>query len=329
MLSALPLLAVAIFAASDTTPAAPPTGDVLIIANQGDNTVHLVDTGSGRTLAVIPSAPAPHEVAVTRDGRTAVVTNYGNREEVGHALSVIDVPTRKLVRSIDIAPHTRPHGIAFLPGDSILAVTSETSRAVVLVDFRSGSVLRTLPSNAQGTHMMAVGPGAEKIYTPNMVSGTVTALDVASGQITRTIAVGPGTESAALTPDGRRVWAASMGRDSTYVFDTGTGERVGAVHTPGHPYRVAITPDGRRALIPAPSLNLLRVIDTATLRESTVAVPGTPGGAVVSRDGRTAYVPMMEAGEIAVVDLATLTVTRRLPTGAGPDGIAISSFFRR
>ena len=329
MLSVLPFLAAAIFAMPDTMPAAPPTGDVLIIANQGDNTVHLVDTGSGRTLAVIPSAPAPHEVAVTADGRWAVVTNYGDRTSIGHALSVIDVSTQKLVRSIDIAPHRRPHGIAFLPGDSTLAVTSEISQAVVLVDFRSGRVLRTLQSNAQGTHMMAVAPGAEKIYTPNMVTGTITALDVASGQVTQTIQVGPGTESAALTPDGRHVWAASMGRDTTYVFDLATGQRVGAIATPGQPYRVAVTPDGRRALIPAPALNLLRVIDTATMRESTVSLPGVPGGAVVSRDGRTAYVPLMEAGQVAVVDLSTLTVTRRLPTGASPDGLAISSFFRR
>jgi hypothetical protein len=30
-----------------------------------------------------------------------------------------------------------------------------------------------------------------------------------------------------------------------------------------------------------------------------------------------------------VIDLATLTVTRHLPTGAAPDGMGISSYFRR
>jgi len=330
MLHTLPLLAAAVLAAADTTPGAPPpTGDVLIIANQGDHTVHLVETASGRTLAVLPSAPAPHEVAVTRDGRWAVATNYGDRADVGHALTVIDVSTQTVARSIDLSPHTRPHGIAFLPGDSILAVTSETSRAVVLVDFRAGRVLRALPTDAQGTHMMAVSRGGEKIYTANVGSGTATGIDAASGRVTRTYTAGPGSEGAALSPDGRRLWVASMGRDSTYVFDTSTGERVGAVATPGHAYRVAITPDGRRALIPAPELGLLRVIDTRTLRESTVALPGGPGGALVSADGRTAYVPLIEAGQVAVVDLATLAVTRRLPTGAAPDGMALSRLFRR
>jgi DNA-binding beta-propeller fold protein YncE len=268
-------------------------------------------------------------VAVTADGRWAVATNYGDRTDVGHALTVIDVSTQTVARSIDIAPHTRPHGIAFLPGDSILAVTSETSRAVVLVDFRSGRVLRAIPTDAQGTHMMAVARGGEKIYTANVGSGTATELDVAAGRVTRTYTAGPGSEGAAVSPDGRRLWVASMGRDSTCVFDTSTGERVAAVASPGHAYRVALTPDGRRALIPAPELGLLRVIDTRTLRESTVALPGGPGGAIVSSAGRTAYVPLIEAGEVAVIDLPTLAVTRRLPAGAAPDGMAISRFFHR
>ncbi|HYH83362.1 MAG TPA: YncE family protein [Longimicrobium sp.] len=329
MLTTLPLLAAAVLAAADTTPAAHPTGDVLIVANQGDRTVHVVEAGSGRTLAVIPSAPAPHEVAVTRDGRWAVVTNYGDRTDVGHALTVIDVSTRLVARSIDLAPHRRPHGIAFLPGDSILAVTSEASRAVVLVDFRAGRVLRALQTDAQGTHILAVAGGGEKVYAANMASGTVSELDVAGGRVTRTFVVGPAAEGAAVSADGTRLWAASMGADSSYAFDTATGQRIAAVATPGQAYRVALTPDGRRALIPAPALNLLRVIDTATLRETAVALPGTPGGAVVSPDGRTAYVPLMEAGQVAVIDLATLAVTRRLPAGAGPDGIAVSTYFRR
>ena len=328
MLAAIPLLAAALCAAADTTPRTP-TGDILIVASQGDRTVHLVEAGTGRTLAVVPSAPAPHEVAVTRDGRWAVATNYGDRAEAGHALTVIDVRTQSVARTIDVAPHQRPHGIAFLPGDSILAITSETSRAVVLVDFRAGHVLRALSTDAAGTHILAVSPGGEKIYAANVGSGTVTELDVASGRATRTYAAGGGSEGMALSPDGRQLWVASMALDSTFVFDAATGARRGAIATPGHAYRVALTPDGRRALIPAPKLGLLRVIDTATLRETTLALPGLPGGAVVSADGRTAYVPLMETAQVAVIDLATLTVTRRLPTGQSPDGMALSSLFRR
>jgi YVTN family beta-propeller protein len=327
MLVALPLFAAAFVAAVDTTPGAPPTGDVIIVANQGDQTVHLVEAATGRTLAILPTEAAPHEVAVTGDGRWAVATNYGDRTP-GHSLSVIDVSTQTMARTIDLSPHQRPHGVAFLPGDSVLAVTSETSRAVLLVDFRSGRVTRVIPTEAQGTHILAIGPGARKIYTANVFSGTASELDVETGRVTRAFDVGPSSEGAAISPDGKRLWAASMGKDTTYGFDTATGARVATVSTPGHAYRVAVAHDGR-VLVPAPEQDLLRVIDAATLRETTVALPGGPGGAIVSPDGRTAYVPLMGVSQVAVVDLATLRVVRNLPAGAQPDGIGVSTFFRR
>jgi YVTN family beta-propeller protein len=326
MLAMIPIAA-AVLAAADTTPR--PTGDVLIVANQGDATVHLVEAATGRNLAVLPSAPAPHEVAVTRDGRWAVATNYGDRTSIGSALTVIDVSTQTVARTIDLSPHRRPHGIAFLPGDSLLAVTSETSRAVLLVDFRGGTVRAAIPTEQQGTHILAVGPGGGKIWTANVGSGTVTELDVAARRALRTIAVGPGTEGAALSPDGTRLWAASMGKDTTVVIDTRTGERVAAIPTPGHAYRVSLTPDGRHALIPAPELGRVRVVDTATMQATDVAVPDGPGGVVVSADSRTAYVPVMNTGEVAVISLDFMAVARRFSVGNAPDGMAISRYFAR
>jgi DNA-binding beta-propeller fold protein YncE len=121
-----------------------------------------------------------------------------------------------------------------------------------------------------------------------------------------------------------------MGKDSTIAFDTRTGERVGAVATPGHAYRVSITPDGRHALVPAPELGFVRVTDTATMRVTDIALPNTPGGVVFSADSRTAYVPVMETGEVAVIDLGFMAVaSRRFSVGAAPDGMAISTYFRR
>lgn len=328
MLTLIPLLAMAALALPDTTPAAPPTGDVLIVANQGDATVHLVEAATGRSLAVIPSAPAPHEVAVTSDGRWAVVTNYGD-QTVGRALTVIDVSTQTMVRSIDLSPHARPHGIAFLPGDSLMAITSETSRAVLLVGFPDGGVRAAIPTEQQGTHILATTPDGGKVWTANVGSGSVTEIDVAARRALRTIPVGPGTEGAALSPDGSRIWAASMGRDTTYVIDTATGARVATVASPGHAYRVSMSAGGRYALIPAPGLGLVRVIDTATMEATGIPVPNGPGGVVASADGHTAYVPLLQAGEVAVIDLRLMAVVRTFPVGAAPDGMAISRYFSR
>ena len=239
--------------------------DVLVVANQGDHTVHLVEVATGRNLAVLPTSPAPHEVAVSRDGRWAVVSNYVTPgAPPGHTLQVIDVPALKVARVIDLGRYITPHDVEFLPGDSLLAVTSEATGNVVLVDFASGQVRRALPTRARGSHMIAFTGDGRRIFSANVHAGTATEIDVAGGNVVRTYEVGPGSEGLALTPDGKELWVASLGLGSTMVFDTETGEKIATIPTPGHPYRVTITPDGRKALIPAPMANLLRVVDVAT-----------------------------------------------------------------
>jgi YVTN family beta-propeller protein len=318
-------MAATLAASAIPSPAEAQSRDVLVIANQGDNSVHLVEAATGRNLAVIPTSPAPHEVAVSRDGRWAVVTNYVTPgSPPGHTLQVIDVPALKVARVIELGRYLAPHDVEFLPGDTMLAVTSEATKNIVLVDFASGEVKGALATNAQGSHMIAFTGDGRRIFSANVHGGTATELDVAGARVVRTYDVGPGSEGLALTPDGKQLWVASLGQSSTMVFDTETGEKIATLATPGHPYRITITPDGRKALIPAPMQNLLRVIDVATRAEETIAVPGGPGGAVVAADGRTVYLPLVEAGGVAVVDLQSKRVLRTLPSGAGPDGIGIA-----
>lgn len=319
-------MAAAIAASATSSLARDPTPrDVLVVANQGDQSIHLIEAASGRNLAVIPTSPAPHEVAVSRDGRWAVVTNYVTPgSPPGHTLQVIDVPALKVARVIELGRYLAPHDVEFLPGDSLLAVTSEVTSSVVLVDFASGQVKGALATGAAGSHMIAFTADGRRIFSANVHAGTATEIDVAGGRIVRTYAAGPGAEGLAVTPDGRQLWVASLGQGSTSVFDTGTGEKIATLPTPGHPYRITITPDGRKALIPAPMANLLRVVDVATRAEETIAVEGGPGGAVVAADGRTVYLPLVGASGVAVVDLEAKRVLRTLPSGAGPDGIGIA-----
>src|SRR5690606_6904998 len=60
----------------------------LLVGNKSDDTVWRLSLEDGRRLAEIASAPGPHEIAVSPDGRTAIVTGYGHREP-GNALTVV------------------------------------------------------------------------------------------------------------------------------------------------------------------------------------------------------------------------------------------------
>jgi YVTN family beta-propeller protein len=326
---------------ASSLPAMPPTGTV-IVANMADNTATLIDVASRRVVATLPTGNGAHEVAVSHDGRYAVVSNYGVRGAPGNSLTVIDVPSAKVVRTIELGDFRRPHGSAFLPGDSLLAITSEMSRVVVLVDFRQGTVAGSIPTNHPASHMLAMTADARRIFTTNVADGTVSELDVTARTFLREITVAPAVEGIAVTPGGEQVWVGSNQQKTVTVLDARTGRAVGTLGGFGMPYRLAITRNGRTVVITDPPNAVVRIVDAATRRDvATVKIdsagvtaaaefPGSPSpeGVVISRDGRMAYVALQGSSRLAMIDIATAAVVAYVPTGGGPDGIGYSPFGR-
>src|SRR5206468_4476484 len=157
----------------------------IVASNMRDNTATVIDASSGKVVATLPTGEAPHEVATTHDGRWAVVSNYGTRERPGNSITVIDVAHAAVARTIDLGEYRRPHGMAFFPGDTLLAVTSEASRAVLLVDFRTGKLVGTVPTGQRASHMLAMSSSANELFTTNIADNSISQLDEAN-RATRT-----------------------------------------------------------------------------------------------------------------------------------------------
>ena len=79
----------------------------LVVVNKGDATATLIDLGNGKTLATLPTGNGPHEVAVSRDGRGAVVSNYGANSS-GSTLTLIDVAALDVASTIPLGRYRRP-----------------------------------------------------------------------------------------------------------------------------------------------------------------------------------------------------------------------------
>lgn len=324
-----------------TASAAGPAGTV-VVANMGDNTATLIDVASKRVVATLPTGNGAHEVAVSHDGRWAVVSNYGVRGAPGNTLTVIDVPAAVVARTIDLGEFRRPHGSAFLPDDSLFAVTSEVSKAIVLVDFKAGTVAGSIPTNHPASHMLAMTTDARRIFTSNVADGTVSELDVPGRRFVREYAVAPAVEGIAVSPGGEQVWVGSNQQKTVTIIDPKGGGAAGTISGFGMPYRLAVTPDSRTVVITDPPNAVVRIIDRATRQDRhTVKIPAegvgasaefpgspSPEGIVLSRDGRTAFVALQGSSRVAIIDIGTGTVLGYVPTGAGPDGIAYSPFGR-
>jgi DNA-binding beta-propeller fold protein YncE len=334
---AVPIALAVVFAAAGGQGQERPRGTI-VVSNMNDNTAMLLDAESGRTLATLPTGEGPHEVAVSRDGRRAVVSNYGVRGKPGHSLTLIDVEKLDTVRTIDLRDYQRPHGMVFLPGDTLLAVTSEVSRAVLLVDVRSGTVVATRPSSGRGTHMLGLTARGDRLVMGNIGDGTITVLDPFATDSGRVIRVAAQPEGVAISPDGLFAWAGSNRDSVVLVVDLRASAVVDTLRGFGLPYRMAISPDGRTGVVTDPVKARIRVLDAATRRlrfdiavsadslVSTAEVAGSPSpeGVAISRDSRWAFVTLQGRNRVATIDLSRGAIIALAPTGNWSDGVAFS-----
>ena len=297
----------------------------LVVTNKSASTATIIDVASGRILATLPTGQGPHELVLSSDGGTAVVTDYSG--DPGRTLTVIDLAARRVVRTIDLGEHRRPHGIVYLPGDSLVAVTSEASGHVVVVHIGDGVVRRAVPTTQRGSHMVGVAADGVRAYTGNIGSNTVSELDLRTGRFVRTWDVPAAPEAINVTPDGSEVWVGSNQTGRVSVVQPATGTVETAAEGFGWPYRILFSPDTKTVLLPDLRKEELRFLDRATRRElgRISLAGGAPQGITITPDGRYALESLSGQARVVIVELATRTVAGYLAAGETPDGIGYTT----
>jgi YVTN family beta-propeller protein len=296
----------------------------LVVLNKEDATLVVMDPGSGKILGRVATGEGPHEVAVSSDGRTAFVGNYG-AQTPGGSISVIDLSTMKETRRVDLGPLRRPHGMFFADGK--VYFTAETNRLVARLDPTTGQVDWMMGTGQASTHMVWTTPDASRIYTANIGSDSMTIMERGSNpqawNVT-TVPVGRGPEGFDVTPDGRELWAAHSRDGGVSIVNLAEKKVSGTIDAQTkRSNRLKFTPDGRLALISDLDSGDLVVIDVAAKKISTrVPLGRMVEGILVQPDGARAYVAVTGDNQIAIVDLKTLAVVGRIEPGKGPDGMA-------
>lgn len=296
----------------------------LVVGNKEEDTVSFFHLESGERAGKAQAGPAPHEVAVSPDGRLAAVVAFGGSE-----ISIYNIAGMALTGWIDLGPHTRPHGIHWLSSGEIVA-TTQGSDHVVIADPESQSLLHAIPTGAGGSHMVAVSPDERTAYVANTAGDSVSVIDLVRRVRTAIVPAGDYTEAIAVSPDGAEVWAGSNNEHKIMIFEAATMRRLGEVATGRVPIRVAFHPDGAYAVTSNAGGHSLTVIDAAT-RQVIRTVPTELGGEGVtpvtilfSDDGSRLYVAHPDQETIAEYDTETWQVTRTFRSGAGSDGLGLS-----
>lgn len=314
----------------------------LIVLNKSDDTADLIDLKSQKSFATLPTGDGPHEVAVSENGKTAVVTNYGRANWPGNSLTVIDIAAKKVIKTITL-DYKAPHGIEFISEDQLL-VTCEGSKKLIQVNLNSGQVEKAIDTDQETSHMVVYAPLSKKAFVANIRSGSVSVIDLENDTLEKIIKTGEGAEGTALSADGRTVWITNRSADTVTVIDVFTLETVHEFSSEKFPIRAKITTDGKYGLISNAQTGDVKVFDamsktlvkTISMEVSAKEKEASrlfqefddspvPVGILIYPSNSHAFVANTNADIITIIDLNTLAISGRLTAGKEPDGLGYSS----
>jgi YVTN family beta-propeller protein len=335
--------------------------EVLLVVHSGDGSVVFVDPVSGEPQATVRVGIGPHEIAVSADGKRAVVANYGHRQG-GSTLSVVDIERQRLQRTITLSmdeiqggqrvkrDFRRPHGVCFTKDPNLVLVTCESEKVLLIVDLEEGRVVDAIDTGQELSHMVLLSRDGRRAFVSNKLSGTISVVDLSRRRTVQVIATGGGAQGMALHPLKDELWVANVETNSISVIDTQALEEVAEFPCGSYPVRLAFTPDGSQVVCvnyQAGSLSIFdsdkrrlvsevrleRVSEQLALerpmpahRQGFGRTP-LPVGLLISPDGARAWVTCTRSDQVAELDLATQKILRyiKAPTRE-PYGMGWSSF---
>ena len=299
----------------------------LLVLEKNDRSLAIVDPATLKVVGRVPAGEDPHEVVASEDGKYAYISNYGAFQTPQHTLSVADLSTQKALPAVDLGALRAPHGLEWAKGK--VYFTAEGSKVIGRYDPATNRVDWTLGIGQNRTHMLVVSSDEGRIFTSNVNSDTISILDRdkngdVSGWIETPISVGKGPEGFDVSPDGKEIWAANSHDGTLSLIDVGTRKVIETLdlHTK-RANRVKFTPDGKLVLISDLEAGELVMVDASARKETKRLKLGHgAAGILIIPDGSKAYVAVSPDSHVAIIDLKTLSVTGRIETGKGPDGMA-------
>jgi YVTN family beta-propeller protein len=183
------LTGLAVFA-PEPAPSAAPSGDepdrspvdlaltpdeqFLLTANQAARTVSLVRLADGRVTAEAPVGERPSAVALTPDGRTALVTAI-----YGGDLTVLERTGDRLTPVGRVKLGFEPRGVAVSPDGRLAYVALTTAHAVAVVDVAKRELLERIPVG-RWPRSLTLSPDGSRLAVGVSGDGGVAVVDTAT-----------------------------------------------------------------------------------------------------------------------------------------------------
>lgn len=299
--------------------------DTLLLVEKCSHCFSWYDLESGERLRSLALPEFPHEFVVDSDGRYAYVGHYGvetsgHTGPGGHAILQVDLRSAQLVRSIDLYPFNRIHGLQIDQHDRLYALSEEKAALLVLDEPSTDTgPKRAVPSGGLKSHLFALSRDGQTAYCMNLLSHTVTKVRPWD-PLFQPVACHPGQkpEGYCLSEDECTLYVSNRWSNTLCAIDTATMAVSHTVPSRQDVTRIYRHRDGRLFTSNYGDRSL-SVVDPRTLRELGYVGLGARAIALSFHPSKPQAYVSLDDDRVAVLDTDRLAIVRHIATQREPD----------
>lgn len=203
--------------------------------------VYRVDTTSFAIDKAIAVGSVPKYVAVTPDGRHALVSNW-----CSYDLSVIDTASSTETARVKLGAY--PRGIVVDPASTTAYVAVMGSFDIAKVSL-ADSTVSWIRRVGNAPRHLALDPSGAFLYATLNGEGRVAKIDVATGAVVAKVATGSAPRSMAIAPDGQSLYVVNYNSGTVTKVATSDLRVLQTVRTPTHPIGITYEPAAGRVWV--------------------------------------------------------------------------------
>jgi YVTN family beta-propeller protein len=301
------------------------SNEILLLVEKCSHCFSWYDLNTGERLSSLALPSFPHEFVTDSAMRYAWVGHYGVETsshvgDGGHSILQIDLRARRLVRTIDLDPFNRIHGLQMDAKDRLYALSEEKSTLLVLdrpeVD---SAARRAVPSGGIKSHLFALTESGETAFSMNLLSHTVTKVKPWD-PLAQPVPCHPGQkpEGYCLSADESTLYVSNRWSNTLCAIDTDTMHVRKTV-----PSRDDVTRIYRHASGKLFTSNYgdcsLSVVDPDSLEEMAYLRLGARAIALSFHPTRSEAYVSLDDDRVAVLDADRCQVVRYIKTQREPD----------
>jgi YVTN family beta-propeller protein len=256
---------------------------------------------------------------------------------LGDDVTVIDPATQKVIATIQVGKQV--HGVC-APADGRTAyVTVEATHQLQIVDTRTNTVTGTIALPGQPNECAVTSDGHYVAVPLLAPASAVVIYDLASRTLVKTLPIRKPHNC--FTPEGGSdsvIWCEERDLFRLDRIDLAKMDYTDFVNVGGDPRPFIVMPDEKRIYTALSGLHGIAIVDRATNSETELALPAMPlmnckvepsntptHGIALTTDRKKLWITSVSGSGIYIYDLASGEVSAKMPTGACPNWISMSS----